>query len=252
MKKIEDWHQRYKHQAQWTAELREYLFQQAGVGAEDVVLDVGCGTGALVPDLISRGMNYFGLDIDLTSLVFAKSATNNINVLQADGYSIPYRENTFDLVFCHFFLMWITDPDSILKEMVRVGKRGGVLMVLAEPDYGGRIDYPEALSMIGAWQQESLANQGANPKMGRQLTGLLAAHLFNPVQSGVLGGQWSNIPDWVNWTLEWEVLESDIHLGNLGNHSRELSDLKRVDQNAYQNGTRVLFVPTFYAWGVIP
>jgi cyclopropane fatty-acyl-phospholipid synthase-like methyltransferase len=43
-----DWHARYLQQARWTRPLREYLYGKAGVDSARRVLEVGCGTGALL------------------------------------------------------------------------------------------------------------------------------------------------------------------------------------------------------------
>jgi hypothetical protein len=45
-----DWHSRYLQQAGWTSKLRGYLFQRAGVDKASRVLEVGCGTGAVLKD----------------------------------------------------------------------------------------------------------------------------------------------------------------------------------------------------------
>ena len=58
--------------------------------------------------------------------------------------------------------------------MVRVTHPGGFVLALAEPDYGGRIDYPTELSQIGDWQKNALKQQGANPLMGRELRSIFS------------------------------------------------------------------------------
>lgn len=122
-------------------------------------------------------------------------------------------------------------------------------MALAEPDYGGRIDHPSELDQIGRLQTESLNAQGAEPEMGRRLAGLFSDLGLENVETGVLGGQWSGSPHLEELASEWAVIRSDL--------SRTLSEeqldgLQEMDAHAWGSGTRVLFVPTFYAWGRAP
>ena len=66
------------------------------------------------------------------------------------------------------------------------------MLACAEPDYGGRIDYPDELSEIGRLQMMSLARQGANPQVGRKLKAILREAGIREVEVGILGGQWKN------------------------------------------------------------
>jgi hypothetical protein len=133
--------------------------------------------------------------------------------------------------------------------MRRVTRPGGAVMALAEPDYGGRIDYPDKLALLGEWQIESLKRQGADPLMGRKLTGLFHKTGLESVETGVLGGQWSESPDWAAWESEWAVLESDLKKTFQDFESWKV--IKDLDKSAYEKGERVLFVPTFYALGFV-
>jgi SAM-dependent methyltransferase len=245
-----DWHRRFTQQARWTQDLRDYLYQQVEIENARRVLEVGCGTGAVLADLPSVTPLRVGLDIDRN---FLKAATRNsvqAELNQGDARKLPYREACFDITYCHFLLLWMEDPIHILREMVRVTRPGGAVLAMAEPDYGGRIDHPEELTIVGQWQQESLQQQGADPLMGRKLAGLFSELGLRSVEIGALGGQWSGDPDWEAWGSEWAVLESD--------YAKTLQDseawkvLKDIDRSAYERGERILFVPTFYAWGLVP
>ena len=48
-----NWHSRYLQQAAWTRELRTYVFEQAGISSANRILEVGCGTGAILSGLTS-------------------------------------------------------------------------------------------------------------------------------------------------------------------------------------------------------
>lgn len=244
---IDQWHQRFVQQASWTRQLREYLYGQLGLSDCMLILDVGCGTGALSSDFQTKiGSSLFGIDLDFERLSFARNHDRQSRYLTAEAASIPMKSNTFDLVLCHYLMLWLRDPVSVLREMLRVTKPGGHILALAEPDYSSRIDEPAALAGLGKSQIKSLIKQGANPSIGRTLPALFQSAGCSDVQFGCSGFQrhTGNLPE--DWELEWEVLEQDLS-GSIS--LPDLSDLKRKDRQAWLDGTRVLWVPTFYAFG---
>ena len=245
-----DWHKRFEQQARWTQDLRRYLYPRVGLSEAECILDVGCGTGALLGELKSLSdALVFGMDIQRESLELAQT-NQGVLLSQGDAHHLPYPKNSFDITQCHFTLMWVSDPKEVLDEMVRVSNTGGVVIALAEPDYGGRVDYPIELEQIGEWQIESLKTQGADPFMGRKLSALFSGAGLINVETGVLGAQWTGTQSKDEVDLEWAVLESDIE-----KTFRDLESLKifkEIDKTSRERGERVLYVPTFYAIGWKP
>ena len=94
--------------------------------------------------------------------------------------------------------------------MRRVTRPGGWVLAMAEPDYGGRIDYPEDLIYLGELQETALRRQGAETRLGRRLSALFHAAGLQEVETGVLGGQWRDAPSLEDLAREWEVLEVDL------------------------------------------
>ena len=248
MKTVEDWHTRFVQQAQWTESIRQYIFNQVGYNQANKLLAVGCGTGAVLNEISASGLIH-GLDIDLKRLNFAK-AHNSLSMFTCgDAHRLPYSNNIFDLIFCHFLLLWVADPERTIDEMIRVGKPGSAILILAEPDYGGRIDFPESLQPLGQAQGESLRTQGADPRTGRKLAGWLTKAGLEDIQTGVIGGQWRGQPSKEEWEAEWQVLTSD--LGSVITKEK-MGEYKQIDKEAWESGSRVLFVPTFYGFGRVP
>ena len=247
---VEAWHRRFRQQAEWTRSLRQHLYQRLHLAGSRRVLDVGCGTGVLTGELgLILGAPVFGLDLDLPRLDFAKGQQAKGSYVCGDGHSLPFPDSSFETCLCHYLLLWVEDPSQVLREMRRVTCRGGWVLVLAEPDYGGRIDYPPALTLLADWQRVSLRRQGARPEMGRRLGTLLGGAGLQDIQTGVLGGEWTRPPSTEEWAQEWEVLEAD-----LGDSVSPLvrDQLREQDREAWLRGERVLFVPTFYALGRVP
>lgn len=150
-----DWHTRFQQQAVWTRPLREHLLGQLALREKARILEVGCGTGAVLAELASYG-DLHGLDIDQSHLEAAQKNLALAVLTRGDAHHLPYAGGSFDLVACHFLLLWLDDPVAALGEMRRVARPGGRVIAFAEPDYGGRIDHPPELEIIGVMQRESL------------------------------------------------------------------------------------------------
>ena len=80
------------------------------------------------------------------------------------------------------------------------------MLALAEPDYGGRVDYPDTLARLGGLQTEAIRKQGADPETGRKLGWMFAQAGLSEIEVGVLGGQWRAELSENEWELEWQVL----------------------------------------------
>jgi ubiquinone/menaquinone biosynthesis C-methylase UbiE len=247
------WHARFVQQAQWTQSLRYHMYERANLARARRVLEVGCGTGAVLTELLMQSHgDILGLDISSDHLDFAAHNLPGIPLTCGDAHSLPYRSMVFDVTLCHFLLLWVIDPVAVVREMARVTQPGGVVLALAEPDYGGRIDYPAELGVLGDWQQTSLRQQGADPLIGRKLRAVFRQAGLSDVEAGCLGGQWSGMPSPEDWEMEWRVLEEDIKKVQNPTGTSEVIRLQKLDELAWEHGERVLFVPTFYAWGRVP
>jgi hypothetical protein len=142
---------------------------------------------------------------------------------------------------------------DIINEMLRVTVPGGAVLFMAEPDYGGRIDFPEEFTILSEWQQAALHRQGADPQIGRRLAALLHLAGLQNVEVGVIGAQWNSPPTKEEMASEWEVIRSDLEYLNLESNQVYLAEsLEQADFKAWSSGARTLYVPTFYALGWAP
>ena len=239
-----DWHRRYLQQAQWTRDLRAYIFKQAGLDNASRVLEVGCGTGAILSEL-PEPSSLHGLDVDFAALTQCQVYVSTASLIQGNALALPYSVQIFDIVYCHFLLLWVRDPLQALFEMKRVAKRGAHIMAFAEPDYKARLDQPRGLVPLGEWQTESLRRQGADPGLGARLADLFFRAGIKIVETGPIQNTARGpLPD--EWETEWAVIESDL-AGFIS--KEEIQKMKRLDQQARAHGERVLNVPTYFAWG---
>lgn len=240
------WADRYRQQVKWTNATRRYLFDRLGLSADTSILEVGCGSGAVLDALQADGFTRLaGLDIDWTGLRLAEPIRP---LVCGDGLHLPFGSGRFDAAICHFLLMWVADPLIVLKEMRRVTRPGGYVFILAEPDYGGRLDYPSPLELLGRMQTEALQAQGADPFIGKRLKELMALNGYAQVHAGLIGSEWPPKLAAGERDLEWQVIERDL-AGRLTKD--ELQQYRLADEQAWQEGTRILHVPIFYAWGQV-
>jgi SAM-dependent methyltransferase len=251
-----NWHARFLQQATWTRDLRSYLFERAGLAQARRVLEVGCGTGAILSDLSTRAAVH-GLDLSPVRIAEARVHAPTARLTCGDALSLPYPAGIFDITFCHFLLLWVSDPLRALLEMKRVTRSGGSILALAEPDYNHRRDKPDELAPLGRWQAESLRRQGADPALGARLAELFRQAGIPPIETGILRGSPGSgtgqegrerPPAPGERESEWAVLEADL-AGIVP--VEEIQRMKMLDEQAWESGKRVLYVPTYFAWGQI-
>jgi len=97
------------------------------------VLDLGCGTGQCIPNLMSRykSAQVVALDIAAPMLVQARrrgSWLRKPRCVCADAERLPLADASFDLVFSNLMLQWCMDLDTVFSELQRVLRPGGLLL----------------------------------------------------------------------------------------------------------------------------
>jgi len=96
---------------------------QSLLGGRDVsdVLEVGCGTGAVLAEVMRRGIGqrHIGIDVaDPHEHVDQKAA--DLDLRSYDGHRLPFDDNSFDLVYASHVLEHVPDPRGFLTELARV------------------------------------------------------------------------------------------------------------------------------------
>ena len=99
-----------------------------------LILEVGCGLGTDGVQFARAGAHYIGIDISMTSLVYARDnclfrflPTNPAN---AEAEALPFPDNSFDLVYSHGVLHHTPDIQTAVREIHRVLKPGGEVIVM--------------------------------------------------------------------------------------------------------------------------
>ncbi len=109
------------------------IFSLVGDPSGLTVLDVGCGDGVYAVAVSQRGGKVFGLDRSLPMLEAARTRTISsgacVRWCQGAAQSLPFLDASFDLVLAVTALCWIPEPVVALKEMNRVLRPGGAVIV---------------------------------------------------------------------------------------------------------------------------
>jgi len=101
-----------------------------------LALDICCGTGDLAQSLSKHGVRAVGLDFAPEMLAVAaqrnhsSGTSRNIQYLRADAQQLPFRDNSFDVVTVGYGLRNLSDWELGLREMQRVARPRGRLLVL--------------------------------------------------------------------------------------------------------------------------
>jgi ubiquinone/menaquinone biosynthesis C-methylase UbiE len=95
-------------------------------------LEFGCGASQFGIKVAMRGARVRGLDFSLAQLrqglEHMRETGVSIPLVQADGERIPFRDGSFDLVFCDHGVMGFADPRRTVPEVARVLRPGGALV----------------------------------------------------------------------------------------------------------------------------
>ena len=97
----------------------------------EFILDAGCGTGIFTLDLLSHGSHVIGLDISLPMAMRASEKLRGypFQMVLGDMLSLPFPENLFDKAVSVTALEFIEDGKSAVRELFRVTKKKGCIVV---------------------------------------------------------------------------------------------------------------------------
>lgn len=96
------------------------------------VLDLGCGTGEMMKQILQTDncKELYGIDLSEEMLAVAKSKLpDQVKLLLGDSESLPFPDNFFDVVYCNDSFHHYPAPRNVLSEVQRVLKPGGTFLM---------------------------------------------------------------------------------------------------------------------------
>ncbi len=231
----------------------EPLLAPAGFAAGQVVVDYGCGPGAMTVELARRvGPDGHVHGVDINAQFVARAAEradqegvgDRVTVHQIQDHGIPLHDGTADRVLCKNVLEYVDDPLATLQDIHRVLKPGGKVHA-TDSDWGFLIAEP--LSAEETAELMAAARHAfKTPAIGRKLYGLCRAAGFNDIAVRVVG------------VADISGARAGI-LTNMANYARQgntlaearLDQLMAMIETGIDEGTYMFVLPQFLVTGTV-
>lgn len=241
-------------QALETAEERIPLYLDIGLKDAELILDVGCGPGMVTRDIahLTKG-KVIAIDGSKEMIKVAKEVLKvykNVELRVGVAEKLPFEDNVFDIVTCNLLLMWANDPQKVVNEMARVTKPGGTILASLEPDYGGKLHWPENPKVDPIFAGKSIRTRGGDPHIGRKLR-LLFVRAGLETKIGISNNRiWSCEED-----RSYYLHARDFYVKALkdsGLSEKEIDKWEYDYLKSLDEGIQLNFFPQFYAIGKKP
>jgi SAM-dependent methyltransferase len=198
------------------------ILLQAGLTEGMKVADFGCGVGVVTrmlaemagPSGSVTGIDVDGAQLDEAAALCARDGLSNTHFVKASAGCTGLPRNSFDLVYCRFLLLHLTDPASCLQEMKDVLKPGGILVV-EDGDLASATSVPRsAMDAFADLFGRLGPTRGVNYSLAKDLYHMVLAAGFPAAQieihqPAILHGE-------DRFFLKWSVEEAGPALLNAG------------------------------------
>ncbi len=110
--------------------LRDELLKLVAVKPDEIVLDLACGPGILTEEIAKYAKHVTAVDATKKMIEICQAKNiENITAIQATAEKLPFADNSFDCIVNRLAIHHFFDPDKVLKEMKRVLKPNGKIII---------------------------------------------------------------------------------------------------------------------------
>ncbi len=160
------------------------------------ILDLGCGEGSRLNILCGKKKKGVGVDISSLAIKMAKKSYPGLKFIKSDLEKLPFKNNLFDFVYAAYVLEHLIDPEKVIREAIRVCKKGGKILFVS-PNFGS-------------------PNRASPPFKGSRIKKFLIG-MFEDLFPNEYGLDWLRvdpIADKNKYESDWDTI-SEPYLGNL-------------------------------------
>jgi trans-aconitate methyltransferase len=144
--------QAYAKNARFVADLGQPLLELLAPRPGQLIMDLGCGDGALTEKIAARGAGVVGTDASIAQACAANH--RGLLVVVVDGHHLCFKRQ-FDAVFSNAALHWMKQPGSVVQGVWQCLKTGGRFV----GEFGGRGN----VQTIRTALHEALRQRGLDP-----------------------------------------------------------------------------------------
>jgi len=119
-------------QSFFSEDIREKAFSVAGVKKGMIAADIGAGSGFISEGLIGKGLKVIAVDQSEAMLAEMRkkfSGAEGIEYRLGEAEKLPIPDEAVDYVFANMYIHHVESPQEAIKEMVRILKPGGELVI---------------------------------------------------------------------------------------------------------------------------
>ena len=109
--------------------VREVAYQAADIKAGKKAADIGAGTGFVTEGLVREGLEVIAVDQSEAMLAELKRKYPELDARQGEAEDLPLADDAVDYVFANMYLHHVARPAEAIKEMARILKKGGRLVI---------------------------------------------------------------------------------------------------------------------------